>query len=93
MSGVDRFQNDPILGIVDWSLRGVGQVVFQNKPLSGVTILGALFFNSGNYGATCILGVTAGTLAAVALGADQREPVRVQRRADRDGVGGASFWY
>ena len=27
-------------------LRGIGQVVFQNNPVSGLIILGALFFNS-----------------------------------------------
>lgn len=71
MPGIDHFQNDRTFGIVDWLLRGIGQVVFQNNPLSGAIILGALFFNSWIYGATCILGVTAGTLTALALKADR----------------------
>lgn len=45
------------LGFVDRSLRSIGQVVFQNNPLSGLIILLALFFNSAIYGTICILGV------------------------------------
>lgn len=71
MTAMTRFQNDRIFGIVDWMLRGIGQVVFQNNPLTGAIILAALFWNSWVYGVTCILGVAAGTLAALALGADR----------------------
>ena len=39
----NQFQDHPTLGFVDWTLRGVGQVVFQNNPLSGLIILAALF--------------------------------------------------
>ena len=35
----DRFRDHPTLGFVDWVLRGIGQVVFQNNPISGAVIL------------------------------------------------------
>ncbi|WP_336801909.1 urea transporter [Kaistia sp. MMO-174] len=67
----DRFRDHPTLGFVDWSLRGIGQVVFQNNPLSGLIILLALFFNSWVYGAICILGVVVATATAIVLKADK----------------------
>jgi len=70
-SVLDAYRDHPTLGFVDWCLRGVGQVVFQNNPLSGLIILGALFFNSWIYGAICILGVVASTAMAVLLRADR----------------------
>jgi urea transporter len=66
-----RYQNHPVLGIFDWMLRGLGQVVFQDNPLSGAVILAALFYNSWIYGAAAIMGVAAGTLTALVLGADR----------------------
>ena len=67
----NQFQDHPTLGFVDWTLRGVGQVVFQNNPLSGLIILAALFFNSWIYGSICLLGVVVSTAAAIALKADR----------------------
>lgn len=64
-------QDHKVLGFVDWSLRGVGQVVFQNNPLSGLVILAALFFNSWIYGSICVLGVFTSTAVAIALRADK----------------------
>lgn len=68
---INRFQDHPSLSFVDWSLRGIGQVVFQNNPLSGLVILGALAFNSWIYAAICIVGVVAATGTAVLLKADR----------------------
>lgn len=51
-------------------LRGIGQVVFQNNPVSGLIILGALFFNSWIYGVICLLGAIVATLTARILDAD-----------------------
>lgn len=65
------FQDHPVLGFVDWTLRGVGQVVFQNNMLSGIVILIALFYNSWIYGSICILGAVVGTLTAILLKADK----------------------
>ncbi|HEV7286357.1 MAG TPA: urea transporter, partial [Kaistia sp.] len=67
----DRFRDHATLGFVDWSLRGIGQVVFQNNPLTGLIILLALFFNSAVYGAICILGVVVATATAILLKADR----------------------
>jgi urea transporter len=67
----DRFRDHPTLGFVDWSLRGIGQVVFQNNPLSGLIILLALFFNSTVYGTICILGGVVATAMAILLKADR----------------------
>lgn len=52
-------------------LRGIGQVVFQNNPVSGLIILGALFLNSWIYGAICLLGTVVSTLTARILDADK----------------------
>lgn len=67
----DRFRDHPILGFVDRNLRGIGQVVFQNNPLSGLIILLALFFNSWIYGMICVLGVVVATAMAMLLKADR----------------------
>ncbi len=68
---LDRFRDHPSLFFVDWSLRGVGQVVFQNNPLSGLVILAALAWNSWIYAAICVLGVIASTVTALVLKADR----------------------
>ncbi|MFM8551620.1 MAG: urea transporter [Nitrospiraceae bacterium] len=67
----DRFRNHPHLGIADWVLRGIGQVVFQNNPLSGAVILAAIFYNSWVYGTVCLLGTVIGTLTALGFKADK----------------------
>jgi urea transporter len=59
------------LGFVDWTLRGVGQVVFQNNPFVGLVILLGLLVNSWIYAAICVLGVVASTLTAIVLKADK----------------------
>ncbi len=43
---LNALQDHPSLGFVDWTLRGIGQVVFQNNPLSGLVILFAILVNS-----------------------------------------------
>jgi urea transporter len=68
---VDQFQNHAALGFVDWTLRGVGQVVFQNNPLAGLVILIGLLVNSWIYAAICVVGVIASTLTAIVLKADR----------------------
>ncbi|MGH6762549.1 MAG: urea transporter [Phyllobacterium sp.] len=64
-------RDHPRLSFIDWVLRGIGQVVFQNNPLSGLIILGALFYNSLIYGSICVLGTVASTATAIALKADK----------------------
>ena len=59
------------MGFVDWSLRGIGQVVFQNNPLSGLIILAAIIYNSWIYGLILVVGVVTGTATACILEADK----------------------
>src|SRR5262245_55261729 len=67
----DQFRDHPTLGLVDWVLRGIGQVVFQNNPISGALILGAIFYNSRIYGTVCLFGTIVSTLTALLLQADK----------------------
>ncbi|MDE3035625.1 MAG: urea transporter [Nitrospirota bacterium] len=67
----DRFRDHPTLGIADWVLRGIGQVVLQNNPISGAVILAAIFYNSRIYGTVCLLGTVIGTLTAMGFKADR----------------------
>lgn len=59
------------LRFVDWTLRGISQVVFQNNPLSGLIILLGILFNSWIYAVICLSGVMASTLTALLLKADR----------------------
>jgi urea transporter len=67
----DRFRDHPSLGMADWALRGIGQVVFQNNPISGAVILGAIFYNSWIYGTVCLFGAVTSTLTALLFKADK----------------------
>src|SRR5262249_48175898 len=67
----DRFQNHAQLGFIDWVLRGIAQVVFQNNPLSGAVILAAIFYNSWIYGVACLFGTTISTATALLFKADK----------------------
>ena len=60
----DQFRDHPLLGFVDWVLRGIGQVVFQNNPISGAVILAAIFYNSWIYGIACVFGTMISTATA-----------------------------
>ncbi|HJR75971.1 MAG TPA: urea transporter [Nitrospiraceae bacterium] len=71
MTWKDGFQHHPTFGIADWVLRGIGQVVFQNNPISGAVILGAIFYNSWIYGTVCLFGTTISTLTAILFKADE----------------------
>ncbi|QOG06206.1 urea transporter [Aureimonas sp. OT7] len=61
---------NPVAAFGDHVLRGIGQVVFQNNPVSGLIILAALFFNSWIYGVICLLGAVVATATARVLKAD-----------------------
>jgi urea transporter len=62
---------NPAVGVVDTLLRGTGQVMFQNNPLTGLVFLAGIFVNSGKLGGLGILGLAASTLTAYLLGADR----------------------
>ena len=67
----DRFRDHPTVGFVDWVLRGIGQVVFQNNPVSGAVILAGIFYNSWIYGLVCLLGTIISTATALLFKADK----------------------
>jgi hypothetical protein len=59
------------VGAIDILLRGVGQVMFQNNPITGLLFLVGIFINSYEYGLTALLGLVVATFAAYLLGADR----------------------
>jgi urea transporter len=67
----NSFRDHPTLGFVDWVLRGIGQVVFQNNPISGAIILSGIFYNSWIYGTACLFGTIISTLTALLFRADK----------------------
>jgi urea transporter len=62
---------NPVIAVVDALLRGTGQVMFQNNPLTGLIFLAGIFVNSGKLGGLGLLGLAASTLTAYLLGADR----------------------
>lgn len=71
MEETQPFPRHPLLRFPDWILRGIGQVVFQNNPWSGLIILGAILYNSWIYFAVCLFGTVVATVTALALRADR----------------------
>lgn len=59
---------NPVGAFVDSVLRGTGQVMFQNNPITGLLFLIGIFYNSITLGVFALLGNVAATLAAMALG-------------------------
>src|SRR5687767_13977073 len=64
-------QTNPAVASIDALLRGVGQVMFQNNPLTGLLFLVGIAVNSLKFGGAGLLGLAASTLAAHLLGADR----------------------
>jgi urea transporter len=64
-------RGSPVVGVVDALLRGVGQVMFQNNPLTGAIFLVGILVNSPKLAGAGLLGLAASTLAAYLLGADR----------------------
>jgi urea transporter len=62
---------NPVMAVVDTLLRGTGQVMFQNNPLTGLLFLAGIFVNSGKLGAFGLLALATSTLTAYLLGADR----------------------
>src|SRR6266508_2406201 len=62
-------EGNPVLTVVDTLLRGTGQVMFQNNPLTGLIFLAGIFVNSGKLGGLGILGLATSTLTAYLRGA------------------------
>lgn len=70
-----RWANQPSLDFINYNLRGIGQVVFVNNPLSGLLILLALFIQSPWIGLMSLVGVVSSTVTAIALKLD-RDTIR-----------------
>lgn len=71
----DLVDRNPLVGFIDISLRGAGQVFFQNNPLTGFIILAAIFWagcSSGSVGVACgaVVGLTVASFTAILLRAD-----------------------
>lgn len=66
-----QLRDHPALGFLDWVLRGIGQVVFQNNPLSGAIILAGIYYNSWIYGTVCLFGTIISTVTALLFKADR----------------------
>ena len=64
-------QTNPALASIDALLRGTGQVMFQNNPLTGLLFLVGIFVNSAKLGGAGLLGLAVSTLTAYLLGADR----------------------
>ncbi len=73
-----------IVEIADSTLRGIGQVVLQNNPWTGLVILVGIFVNSWIYGVLCFFGALLATVTAHLAGAD-----RAGIRAGLHGFNGA----
>ena len=63
---------NPAFGAIDALLRGVGQVMLQNNPVTGLLFLVGIFINSSKSGLTALLGLVVATLAAYLLGVDRK---------------------
>lgn len=72
--------NRPGLDFINFILRGIGQVIFVNNPVSGLLIGVALFIQSPWMAAMALLGGVASTLTAIWL--------KLDRDAIRNGIFG-----
>ena len=67
----ERVLSIPVVGFFEYCLRGVGQVVFMNSPITGLFILAAAWIYDPWFGFAGTIGVVASTLAAHPLGFDR----------------------
>ncbi|HET7641476.1 MAG TPA: urea transporter, partial [Ktedonobacteraceae bacterium] len=52
-------QENVVVGFVDTLLRGTGQVMFQNNPITGLLFLIGIFYNSYQFGIAAVIGLLA----------------------------------
>lgn len=69
-SSLPGFVTAPLL-FTEASLRGMGQVFFQNNPLSGVCILVAMFLQSSRVAVHGIIALVIGNMAGLMMGFDK----------------------
>lgn len=70
-SWTHQAEEHPLVGFLDTLLRGCGQVMFQNNPLTGLLFLVGIFVNSALLGLAGVLGLVVSTLAAMVLRVDR----------------------
>jgi urea transporter len=56
--------SNTLVGFIDEILRGIGQVMFQNSPITGMFFLAGLFLGGWQFGVYGLLGTAASTLTA-----------------------------
>jgi urea transporter len=61
----------PLLGFIDWVLRGIGQVMLQNNAFTGLIFLVGICCNSLLFGWAVLLGTVASTGTAALLGVER----------------------
>lgn len=61
-------EQNPVADFIDYSLRGVGQVVFMNNPITGLLILAGMYVASLWLGAGGTIGLVVSTATALLLG-------------------------
>ncbi len=66
-----RLANQPLADFINYNLRGIGQVIFVNNPVSGLLILIALLIQSPWVALLGLLGVVASTVTAILLKLDR----------------------
>lgn len=59
-----------LIKFIDYVLRGIGQVLFQNNSYTGVIFLCGIFYNSTPFGLAALLGTVISTAAAILFQAD-----------------------
>ncbi|WP_395852046.1 urea transporter [Cystobacter fuscus] len=79
-----RADRHPLLAFVDSCLRGIGQILFADNPVSGLLILLGLFVTSPWLGVATLLGLVSATASALLLRLD-----RSRLRAGLYGYNGA----
>jgi urea transporter len=71
MSEAKGMTATPLGSFIDAVLRGCGQVMFQNNPITGLLFFAGIFFNSWELGICALLGTMISTGTAMILGADK----------------------
>ena len=67
----ERALHIPVVGFLEYCLRGIGQVVFMNSPITGLFIIAAMWIYDPWVGFAGTVGVIASTLAAHGLSFDR----------------------
>src|SRR2546430_5000058 len=64
-------RENPLASFLDTLLRGCGQVMFQNNPVTGLLFLIGIFINSPLLGLAGLIGLIVSTVTAILLRVDR----------------------